>query len=84
MSDAWTDRKEMSIMNLVLDCYSSTMFYESENTSKDIHDEYFIYNLINITIEKLGKEYVVQVVTDNASNNLAASKLLDVRRPHIF
>jgi len=84
MSDAWTDRKGRSIMNLVLNCYSGTMFYESENTSKDIHDGYFIYNLINTTIEKLGEECVVQVVTDNASNNIAASKLLDVRRPHIF
>ena len=27
---------------------------------------------------------MVQVVTDNASNNIAVSKLLDVRRPHIF
>ena len=66
-------------------CYSgTTMFYESEKTSKDIHDGYFIYNLINTTIEKLREKYVVQVVTDNASNNIAASKLLDVRRPHIF
>ena len=27
---------------------------------------------------------MIQVVTDNANNNIAASKLLDIRRPHIF
>jgi hypothetical protein len=84
MSDAWTDRKGRSIMNLVINCYSGTMFYESENTSSDIHDGYFIYKLINKTVEKLGEGCVVQVVTDNASNNVAAAKLLEVTRPHIF
>jgi hypothetical protein len=84
MSDAWTDRKGRSIMNLVINCLSGTMFYNSENTSADTHDGFFIYKLISNTIEELGENCVVQVVTDNASNNVAAAKLLEVARPQIF
>ena len=35
-------------------------------------------------IEDIGPENVVQVVTDNASNNMGAKKLLEEKRPHIF
>lgn len=59
MSDAWIDRKGWSIMNMILNSYSGTMFYDSKNTSKDIHNALFIYNLINNAIEKIGEGSVV-------------------------
>ncbi|XP_072149653.1 uncharacterized protein [Setaria viridis] len=55
MTDAWTDQKRRSIMNLCLH-----------------------------SIEKVGAKNIVQVVTDNASNNMAAKDLLFVKRPNIF
>jgi hypothetical protein len=39
---------------------------------------------VDKTIEEIGKDQVVQVVTDNASNNMGVKKLLFVKRPHIF
>ena len=39
---------------------------------------------MNNCIEEVGAENVVQVVTDNASNNMAAANLLRVARPKIF
>lgn len=53
ISDAWTNLKGVSIINLVLNSYSESMSYELENTLKDVHNEFFIYNLINNTIEKI-------------------------------
>ncbi|XP_031101996.1 uncharacterized protein LOC116005903 [Ipomoea triloba] len=53
MTDALTNRKRRSIMNL---CVNS----------------------------RLDTENVVQIVTDNASNNMRAAKLLKERRPMIF
>jgi hypothetical protein len=44
----------------------------------------FIKNDYIIYFEEVGPENVVQVVTDNASNNMGASKLLKDKRPTIF
>lgn len=70
-------------MKLVLNCYSGTIFYESENTSKESHDGYFVYKFVNKATE-LQENCVVQVVTDNANNNVSAVKLLEVACPHNF
>ena len=35
-------------------------------------------------IEEVGSKNVIQVVTDNASNNMAAAKLLNDKRPYTF
>ncbi|XP_039778171.1 uncharacterized protein LOC120645455 [Panicum virgatum] len=43
-----------------------------------------IGQLVDKAIEDIGPENVVQVVTDNASNNMGAKKLLLEKRPHIF
>lgn len=51
------------------------MFYDSENTLKNIYDGFFICNMINNTIKKIGEDNIVQVVTDDASNNIATSRL---------
>jgi hypothetical protein len=39
---------------------------------------------VDKTIEKVGEDEVVQVMTGNASNNMGAKKLLLIKRPHIF
>ena len=39
---------------------------------------------MNSCIDKVGADNIVQVVTDNASNNMAAKDLLSVERPQIF
>lgn len=43
-----------------------------------------IYELLCGYIEKIGPSKVVQVVTDSASNNKLAGKLLEVKYPHLF
>jgi len=44
----------------------------------------YIFDLVDRCIEDIGEENVVQVVTDNASVNVAAASLLAAKRPKIF
>jgi hypothetical protein len=84
MIDAWIDQKRRSIMNLCVNCSIGTSFLESKEASSESHTGELIFQYINNCIVKVGAENVVQVVTDNASNNMAAKNLLYVERPNIF
>ncbi|CAO2046328.1 unnamed protein product, partial [Urochloa humidicola] len=84
MTDAWSDRKRRSIMNLCTNCADGTSFISSKEMSDVSHTSEVIFNLVDTAIEEIGPENVVQVVTDNASNNMGAKKLLEEKRPQIF
>ena len=84
MTDAWSDRKHRSIMNIVVHCPAGTAFLLSQDASAEKHDGTYIYNFVDKAIEDAGEENVVQIVTDNASNNMAAASMLKLKRPNIF
>jgi hypothetical protein len=84
MTDAWSDRKRRSIMNLVTNCVVGTTFLSSKEMSDVSHTSEVIFDLVDKTIEEVSEDEVVQVVTNNTCNNLGAKKLLLVKRPHIF
>lgn len=71
-------------MNLVTNCAAGTTFLSSKEMSDVSHTAEVIFDLVDKAIEDIGEDQVVQVVTDNASNNMAAKKLLFVKRPNIF
>jgi hypothetical protein len=80
MIDAWSNRKR-SIINLVTNCAAGTTFLSSKEMLSVSHTSEVIFELVDKTIEELGEDEVVQVVTNNASNNMGAKKLLYVKRP---
>ncbi|KAI8530132.1 hypothetical protein RHMOL_Rhmol11G0032000 [Rhododendron molle] len=84
MTDAWTDRKRRSIMNLCVNCKHGTCFLSSKEDSEASHTGVYIFDYVDKFIEDIGAQNVVQVVTDNASNNMAAADLLKIKRPNIF
>ncbi|XP_058183421.1 uncharacterized protein LOC131301254 [Rhododendron vialii] len=84
MTDAWTDRKRRSIMNLCVNCKQGTCFLSSKEDSEASHTGVYIFEYVDKFIEDIGAQNVVQVVTDNASNNMAAADLLKIKRPNIF
>ncbi|XP_042380460.1 uncharacterized protein LOC121972910 [Zingiber officinale] len=84
MIDAWSDRKRRSIMNLCVNSRLGTIFLSSKESSDEIHTSQLIYEYVEQCIQKVGPENVVQIVTDNASNNMGAAKLLKEKRPTIF
>ncbi|KAK1261472.1 hypothetical protein QJS04_geneDACA001003 [Acorus gramineus] len=84
MTDAWTDRKGRSIMNLCVNCILGTSFLRSIDASKESHTADYIFGLVDSCIMEVGVDNVVQVVTDNASANLAAGRIMKAKYPHIF
>ena len=84
MTDAWSDKKRRSIMNVCTNCADGTNFISSKEMSDVSHTSEVIFELVDKAIEDIGEDDVVQVVTDNASNNMGAKKLLHENRPQIF
>ncbi|CAL1400204.1 unnamed protein product [Linum trigynum] len=76
--------KRRSIMNIVTHCAEGTSFIKSKDTSAISHTGEVIFELVDNAIEEVGAEHVVQVKTDNASNNMAGKALLLEKRPNIF
>ncbi|KAL5742199.1 hypothetical protein ACOSP7_028931 [Xanthoceras sorbifolium] len=84
MTDTWSNRKRRSIMNLCVNCREETTFLSSKESSDEAHTREHIFQYVDGCIEQVGPHNVIQVVTDNATNNMTAVKLLKVKRPHIF
>jgi len=71
-------------MNLCTNCADGTSFISSKEMSDVSHTSEVIFELVDKATEEIGPDDVVQVVTDNASNNMGAKKLLHEKRPNIF
>ncbi|WVZ83648.1 hypothetical protein U9M48_030776 [Paspalum notatum var. saurae] len=84
MTDAWTDKRGRGVMNLVVHSNYGVHFVDSVDCSSVKKDGKYIFELVDKCIEEIGEKNVVQVVTDNASPNMAASTLLKAKRPSIF
>ena len=84
MTDAWSDRKRRSIMNLCVNSKLGIVFLSSKEFSNVAHTSQHIFEYVDSCIENVGPEKVVQVVTDNAANNMGAATLLKEKRPTIF
>nr|KAJ0203426.1 hypothetical protein LSAT_V11C500259860 [Lactuca sativa] len=84
MTDAWSDRKRRSIMNLCVNSRMGTIFISSKGCSNESHTSQYIYDYVESCIQQVVPDHVVQVVTNNATNNMGAAKLLQEKRPTIF
>ena len=63
-------------MNLCVNCTLGTSFLRSIDSSVDSHTGEYIFNLVEECILEVGVDNVVQVVTNNASTNTAAKRML--------
>ncbi|XP_020260066.1 uncharacterized protein LOC109836551 [Asparagus officinalis] len=71
-------------MNIVVHSAGRACFLSSHDASADKHDAKYIFDFVDKAIDQIGEANVIQIVTDGASNNMAASKLLIEKRPNIF
>eukprot|EP00253_Pinus_taeda_P018426 PITA_18426 len=60
------------------------MFIKSVDASAQIKDARTLCDLLDVFILKVGAENVVQVITDNAANYVAAGRMLMERHPTLF
>ncbi|XP_042520076.1 uncharacterized protein LOC122093712 [Macadamia integrifolia] len=81
MCDGWSGPTRMSIINFLTYCDGKTIFHKSFNASSDIKDSMYLFKLMDEVVQEVGPDYVVPVVTDNASNFKKAGTLLMVKYP---
>ncbi|GJX57590.1 hypothetical protein Tco_0287487 [Tanacetum coccineum] len=84
MSDAWSDIKGRSIITFLVNSPAGTMFIKSVDAFSYMHTADKLFDLLDAFIEEIGEANVVQVVTDNGANYVAAGKLLEVKRPNLY
>ena len=84
MSDGWTDQKGRTLLNFLVSCPKGTMFMKYVDASAHIKDACLLCELLDIFIQEIGPQNVVQVITDNAANYVAAGRLLMERYPTLF
>ncbi|RVW89975.1 hypothetical protein CK203_036507 [Vitis vinifera] len=76
MSDGWTGPTKLSIINFMVYSKGTTVFLKLVDASNYIKDYKYIYKLLKTIIKEVGKENVVQIVTDNGSAFMKAGKQL--------
>ncbi|KAG5562687.1 hypothetical protein RHGRI_005419 [Rhododendron griersonianum] len=60
-------------MNLCVNCKQGTCFLSSKEDYEASDTGVYIFEYVDKFIEDIGAQNVVQVVTDNASNNMAVA-----------
>ncbi|XP_028095639.1 uncharacterized protein LOC114295567 [Camellia sinensis] len=84
MCDGWTDKRNMTLLNFLVNCPRGTMFIESIDASSYSKDGNKMFNFLDKFVEKIGEANVIQVVTDSTTANVLAGKFLEAKRPHLY
>ncbi|KAK4253278.1 hypothetical protein QN277_010602 [Acacia crassicarpa] len=74
MSDGWTDRKNKTLINFLVNSPSGSMFVKSVDASSYVKSGAKLFELLDNFVEEIGEKNVVQVVTDNGSDYVLAGK----------
>ncbi|KAM0928455.1 hypothetical protein ACQ4PT_002494 [Festuca glaucescens] len=84
VSDGWSDPQRRPLLNFMAVTEDGPMFLRAVNTVGDTKSKEYIFEKLVETIDFIGAENVVQVVTDNASNCRGAGLMVEQKYPHIF
>ncbi|XP_022894133.1 uncharacterized protein LOC111408626 [Olea europaea var. sylvestris] len=84
MADGWTDQCRRTLINFLVYCPKGTIFLKSVDASNESKSANMLYKLFRDVVLFVGSEYVVHMVTDNAANYVAASRLLEQEFQTLF
>ena len=84
MMDKWTARNGKMIINILVNSPIGSVFLGSVDASNESTDSTKMYKLFESTIKRIGPENVVQIVIDNASENVKAGSMMIGAYPHIY
>ncbi|KAI5440572.1 hypothetical protein KIW84_010160 [Lathyrus oleraceus] len=84
MSDGWTDRKGRTLINFLANCSAGTMFVKNVDVSDYGKSGDKLAGLLDTFVEEMGEQNVVQLITNNGSDYIAADKILNSKRPNMF
>ena len=83
VSDGWSDAQQKPLLNILLVTSSGSTFIESIDTTGNTKDSGYIAQVIMSSIEKIGPELILQVITDSAANCKAAWQIIAKKFPKI-
>ncbi|XP_059283523.1 uncharacterized protein LOC132037084 [Lycium ferocissimum] len=84
MADGWSDRKQRTLINFLVNSPYGTVFMESIDASSFVKTGEKLCELLDRYVERVGEQNVVQVISDNGSNFVLAGQLLQRKRRHIY
>ncbi|KAL6561966.1 hypothetical protein OROGR_002973 [Orobanche gracilis] len=84
MCDGWKDKRERTLINFLVNSPKGSIFLESIDASDYSKTGDKMFELIENCVKAVGEDRVIQVVTDSASNNVKAGKLLMRMYPHMY
>ncbi|GAU35412.1 hypothetical protein TSUD_160630 [Trifolium subterraneum] len=84
MADGWTDRCRRTLINFLVYCPKGTVFIKYVDASRHSKTADMLFKLFKEVVLYVGPENVVQFVTDNAANYVAAGKLLENEFPKLY
>ncbi|XP_028117521.1 uncharacterized protein LOC114315151 [Camellia sinensis] len=76
MCDGWTDKRNRTLLNFLVNFPKGTMFIESIDASSYSKDRNKMLNLLDNFVEKIGEANVIQVITNSAAANALVGKNL--------
>ena len=71
-NDGWSDAQRRPLINIMTVSESGPMFLKAINCEGETKDKHFITDLLINTIQEIGSQKVVQVITNNAAACKAA------------
>ncbi|XP_030931017.1 uncharacterized protein LOC115956884 [Quercus lobata] len=84
ISDGWTDNRERSITNFLVNSPKGTVFLKSIDTSDISKNVENLFQLLDSLVQEIGEENVVQLVTDSALAYVSTGEKLMEKRHKIF
>ncbi|KAF8379654.1 hypothetical protein HHK36_029098 [Tetracentron sinense] len=70
IADTWTDTKSRALINFLVSSPSGTFFHKSVDASSYFKNTKCLADLFDSVIQHFGPENVVQIIMDNALNNV--------------
>ena len=67
VSDGWTDTRHRPLINIIATSPKGAMFIKAEDCLGELKDAQFIANVLATTIDQIGPNKVVQVITECTS-----------------
>ncbi|CAH9108091.1 unnamed protein product, partial [Cuscuta europaea] len=84
MMNKWTDRRNRAYINVLVNCSLGSYFIQSVEVSLDIVNGEKMLELFELFVNRVGGENVVQIISNNASENVKAGKDLMEKYPTIY
>ena len=83
MDDGWTNNRQRTLINFFVYYPEGILLVKSVDTSNIINDANNLFMLFDEVIELVGPLNIVHIVTDNATNYVAAGRLISHKHKHI-